>query len=226
MTEPIRLDLNFSGALPLTHYIKTNTPAPRAVAGNSLARAVFGFAPPDDQPTASGPCALAVLLDYHEIGWNHLPRARDGHPDNPSYLQEIVRWMEPGAQANAVLDTTPEALLNALGKAGLVAHWYRGVDATQADELYVQLLEQELAHGRPVISLLCNQGTSATRGQGAKLAWNVVWKVSAQTVWTKSPRARDTNVAWGLDGFLNMLRTPYPGLTHCAITVERPPSVL
>ncbi|HEX4918338.1 MAG TPA: hypothetical protein VFV43_10605 [Limnobacter sp.] len=222
MSERTRLNLDFSTALPLSHYIQS--PAPRQAAGQpaSIARPVFGFEYAEQSQKTTGPCALAVILDYHEIGWSHLPLASDGHPESKPYLQEVMRWSETPDQADIALDTSPTAMLKALGKAGLIAHCYHGANEPQAAELYMRLLEHELSQGRPVIALLREHTPKCNSTKPVTLIWQVVWKIGENSVWTKTTQARNANAAWGAQAFTEMLQTPYPGVGHVAITAEKP----
>ncbi|HEX4843787.1 MAG TPA: hypothetical protein VFV57_08945 [Limnobacter sp.] len=226
MRETFGLNLDFSKALPLNKHSKS--PALRPLPGLSkpVPRPVFGFESPKTPHALSGPCALAVMLDHHGIGWSHLPVLSDGHPPCDVYMEQVMRWSETPDNPCPVLDTSPNMLLRALAKAGLEAHCYQGAGLAQADAIYLEVLKHELDQGRPVISLLCEPTHKKASDVVAKLAWRVVWKMGDNLVWAKSPQGRNVDQSWNLDVFVQQLQLPLAGVTHVAITTEKPQPIL
>ncbi len=142
---------------------------------------LYAFTTPAGVQRASGPCALGTILHHHDIGWNHLPKDRHGHPLNDPYIHEIMRWANCPDLLSGSMGTSPATMLNGLRKAGLVADWYAG-NAAQAT---LKLIRDELCEGRPVIVLI-NHGPE---GEPFLLEWEVVFNIDNDTVSSKRAHA-------------------------------------
>ncbi|MAG79842.1 MULTISPECIES: hypothetical protein [Limnobacter] len=138
---------------------------------------LYAFTAPEGVQRASGPCALGTILHHHEIGWNHLPKDRHGHPLNDPYIHEIMRWAECPDLLGGSMGTSPATMLKGLKKAGLVANWYAG----NKPQATLNLIRSELFEGRPVIVLI-NHGPE---GEPLLLEWEVVFNIENDTVSSK-----------------------------------------
>lgn len=138
---------------------------------------LHAFTAPASAQRASGPCAIGTILHHHDIGWNHLPKDRHGHPLNDPYIHEIMRWAGCPDLLGGSMGTSPAAMLKGLRKAGLVANWYAG----NTPQATLNLIHGELLEGRPVIVLI-NHGPE---GEPLLLEWEVVFNIENGTVSSK-----------------------------------------
>lgn len=173
----------------------------------------YGFTAPAGSQRASGPCALAAILHHHQIGWNHLPKDRHGHPLNDPFVQEIMRWAECPNLLSGSMGTSPAQLLKALRKAGLNAHWYAGNSASAT----VDLILEELSDGRPVIALI-NHGPE---GEPLFLEWEVVFSMEGNTVTTKLAEGPHTDKQRSMGEFKKQLTMELPQLSCSIITARK-----
>lgn len=138
---------------------------------------LYAFTAPEGVQRASGPCALGTILHHHEIGWNHLPKDRQGHPLNDPYIHEIMRWVGCPDLLGGSMGTSPATMLKGLRNAGLVANWYAG----NTPQATLNLIHDELFEGRPVVVLI-NHGPE---GEPLLLEWEVVFNIQNDTVSSK-----------------------------------------
>ncbi|WP_370264206.1 hypothetical protein [Limnobacter sp.] len=216
-----------SDALPLSLYKTQPTRAHHAAATHTLHAAgpVRAFTAPSELGQASGPSALGALLHYHGIGWHHLPRRPNGEPENTPYLQQIMTWSHAPDWPTPQLDTAPQTLVSALGRAGLVAHWYQANPACQDPALYFNLLEGELTQGRPVL-LLTRDISTPGKVENHALHWQVAWKLSTEQVYLVPHHVPlgSASSAWSVDRS-TLAQAAYLGEHEAGfnvITVERP----
>lgn len=183
MSENNHLGLDFSEAKSI---VSIGIPPESREAPKYELTNLCTFRAPAGVHHASGPCALGTILHHHEIGWNHLPKDRHGHPLNDPYIHEIMRWAECPDLLGGSMGTSPSTMLKALNKAGLVANWYAG----NTPQATLNLIVDELCAGRPVIVLI-NHGPE---GGPLLLEWEVVFKVDDyQVISTRAHAAHQEN---------------------------------
>lgn len=211
MNDSSDLKIDFTEAKNITDFPENIL----ALAPNESRRLenIWGFAAPNRNNQLSGPCALGTVFYFHAIGWSHLPKEQNGRPVNDPYIVELMRWSETPHVLAGKLGTTPNMMLTTLRKAGLKAEWYAGnpVDKT------LQLIDYEIALGQPVI-VLVNHGA---QGQPLNLEWQVVFKITGTTVYTKHAAYADAEKIWSIDEFAQCLHMDWQPLSCSVITAEK-----
>lgn len=201
------LGLDTSGRQHLPMQQASNSK--RALQKNPFCK-VHGFAAPSGMHNLSGPCSLACLLEYHQIGWSHLPKGPDGRPNNDEFVLEIMRWSGAPDLIGGLWGTSPAKMLESLIKAELQSSWYVG--GTEEDSLnFIQL---ELQNQRPVIVLLDH----AHLGQPNLLEWQVVFQMDAHSVYTKTNLSKNHTRQWSKSDFGKLLNNSIPGCNRTLIT--------
>lgn len=174
---------------------------------------LYAFTAPEGVQRASGPCALGTILHHHEIGWNHLPKDRQGHPLNDPYIHEIMRWAECPDLLVGSMGTSPATMLKGLRKAGLVANWYAG----NMPLATLNLIHSELFEGRPVIVLI-NHGPE---GEPLLLEWEVVFNIDCDTVHSKQANTAQQHKKRTVAEFMAQMAMNLPQLSYSVITARK-----
>ncbi len=174
---------------------------------------LYAFTTPAGVQRASGPCALGTILHHHDIGWNHLPKDRHGHPLNDPYIHEIMRWANCPDLLSGSMGTSPATMLEGLRKARLVADWYAG-NAAQAT---LKLIRNELCEGRPVIVLI----NHSPEGEPLLLEWEVVFKIENDEVVSKQASAGHQDKTRTLAQFTAQMTMNLQPLSCSAITARK-----
>jgi hypothetical protein len=174
---------------------------------------LYAFTTPAGVQRASGPCALGTILHHHDIGWNHLPKDRHGHPLNDPYIHEIMRWANCPDLLSGSMGTSPATMLGGLRKARLVADWYAG-NAAQAT---LKLIRNELCEGRPVIVLI----NHSPEGEPLLLEWEVVFKIENDEVVSKQASAGHQDKTRTLAQFTAQMTMNLQPLSCSAITARK-----
>ena len=174
---------------------------------------LYAFTTPAGVQRASGPCALGTILHHHDIGWNHLPKDRHGHPLNDPYIHEIMRWANCPDLLSGSMGTSPATMLGGLRKARLVADWYAG-NAAQAT---LKLIRNELCEGRPVIVLI----NHSPEGEPLLLEWDVVFKIENDEVVSKQASAGHQDKTRTLAQFTAQMTMNLQPLSCSAITARK-----
>ena len=174
---------------------------------------LYAFTTPAGVQRASGPCALGTILHHHDIGWNHLPKDRHGHPLNDPYIHEIMRWAECPDLLVGSMGTSPATMLKGLRKAGLVANWYAG----NKPQATLNLIRSELFEGRPVIVLI-NHGPE---GEPLLLEWEVVFNIENDTVSSKQAHSTQQDNRRTTAEFMAQMATDSQQLSCSIITVQK-----
>lgn len=205
-------------ALGLDTSGRRHLPMPRTSTPESLLQKspfckVFGFAAPSGLHNVSGPCSLACVLDYYQIGWSHIPKASDGHAANDDFILEVMRWSGAPDLLGGVWGTSPAKMLESLQKAELEACWYVG--GTEEDTL--EFIRLGLLDHRPVIVLL--DYTPLTHSN--RLEWQVVFQMDAHSIYTKSSEARNHTQQWSKSDFGRLLCNSIPGCNRTLITAAK-----
>ena len=174
---------------------------------------LHAFTAPASAQRASGPCAIGTILHHHDIGWNHLPKDRHGHPLNDPYIHEIMRWAGCPDLLGGSMGTSPAAMLKGLRKAGHVANWYAG----NTPQATLNLIHGELLEGRPVIGLI-NHGPE---GEPLLLEWEVVFNIDNDTVSSKRAHAAHQDKNRPLAQFTAQMTMNLQPLSCSAITARK-----
>jgi hypothetical protein len=174
---------------------------------------IWGFTAPKQSEKMSGPCAIGTILHYHGIGWNHIPKDRQGRPLNDPFIEAIVRWSEMPDLLGGSMDTSPPMVLSALRKADLHASWYAGNSVVDT----LQIIQLELLQGRPVMVLI-NHGTV---GHPLLLEWQVVYKLVENTIHTKQSSNGKGDQSWSLLQFKDLLKMDQPELSCSIVTAAK-----
>jgi hypothetical protein len=174
---------------------------------------LYAFTAPEGVQRASGPCALGTILHHHDIGWNHLPKDRHGHPVNDPYIHEIMRWAYCPDLLIGSMGTAPATMLRGLRKAGLVADWFAGNTA----QATLNLIRSELFEGRPVIVLI-NHGPE---GEPLLLEWEVVFHIDNNTVSSKYAQAAHQDKNRTLAAFTAQMTMDLQQLSCSVITARK-----
>lgn len=174
---------------------------------------IWGFAALSPDDSLSGPCALGTLLYFHAIGWNHLPREQNGRPVNNRYVEELTRWSKTPHLLAGSMSTTPNMMQASLRKAGLRAQWYAGSTV----EKTLLLTRYEIALGHPVIVLL----NRSDADEAVNLEWQVVFKISETSVYTKHCAYEDAEMTWSIEEFGRCLQMNLKALSCSVITAEK-----
>lgn len=207
MSDSESFEIDFSEANPIAdinsrHNLKSTN---RAELEN-----LWGFFVPVNADRASGPCAIGTILHHHDIGWNHIPRDRQGHPLNDPFINEIMRWSETPNLLSGSLGTSPMKILKALRNGGLQANWYAGNNT----EITLDLICSELAQSRPVIVLI-NHGPV---GNPLLLEWEVVFKVSNEQVYSKRSTGQSIDQSRSIAQFKEQITLELAQLSCSVIT--------
>lgn len=174
---------------------------------------IWGFTAPKHLEKMSGPCAIGTVLHYHGIGWNHIPKDRQGRPLNDPFIEEIVRWSETPDLFGGSMGTSPPMMLGALRKADLHASWYAGNSVVDT----LQIIQLELLQGRPVM-VLVNHGPI---GHPLLLEWQVVYKMVENTIHTKHSGGGKNDSVWSLLQFKELLAMDQPQLSCSIVTAAK-----
>lgn len=211
MSEKETFGIDFSEAKTITNLPvqiqldKTSAP--------SRLETIWGFSAEKNHTYFSGPCALGTVFYFYGIGWNHLPKRQNGRPVNDAFISEIMRWSKSPDLPKNTLGTSPATMLRSLQKAGLTANWY----AASPFEYTWKLIEQELQQDRPVIALVNHQ----LLGKPLVLEWQVIFRMTIETVHTKHCAYEDAEFAWPLDKFRECLKTDSERLDCSIITAQK-----
>lgn len=174
---------------------------------------IWGFTAPKQSEKMSGPCAIGTILHYHGIGWNHIPKDRQGRPLNDQFIEAIVRWSKTPDLLVGSMGTSPPMVLSALRKADLHASWYAGNSVVDT----LQIIQLELLQGRPVMVLI-NQGAM---GHPLLLEWQVVYKMDENTIYTKQATPSKNDHRWPMEQFKNLLLMDQPQLSCSIVTAAK-----
>lgn len=174
---------------------------------------VFGYAAAQGTNNTCGPCALACVLDFYQIGWSHIPKANDGHPDNEAFVREVMKWSGAPDILFGVWGTSPMRMQESLAKAGLRSNWY--ANGTESSTLHY--IEQELRAGRPVIVLV----DYGHLGKNFMLDWQVVFQMDANFVYTKINSARNQTQQWDKATFNLMMTNQVPNANRTLVTAVK-----
>lgn len=174
---------------------------------------IWGFTAPKQSEKMSGPCAIGTILHYHGIGWNHIPKDRQGRPLNDQFIEAIVRWSKTPDLLVGSMGTSPPMVLSALRKADLHASWYAGNSVVDT----LQIIQLELLQGRPVVVLI-NQGAT---GHPLLLEWQVVYKMDDNTIYTKQATPGKNDQRWPMEQFKNLLLMDQPQLSCSIVTAAK-----
>lgn len=210
MSEPNRLDIDFLEAKVITI---PSTPIDLEPKDHSKLDQIWGFSAPRHTEKMSGPCAIGTVLHYHGIGWNHIPKDRQGRPLNDPFIEEIVRWSKAPDLPGGAMGTSPPTVLKALRKADLQASWYAGNSVSDT----LQTIRLELMQGRPVMVLI-NHGSI---GHPLLLEWQVVYKLEENTIYTKQSRGGNSDRIWPLHQFEDLLAMDQPQLSCSIVTAAK-----
>ncbi|WP_341237768.1 hypothetical protein [uncultured Limnobacter sp.] len=210
MNGNTRFEIDFSEAKPIV-----GTKAPRELQAQAKfdLSPFYEFSAPEGIERASGPCAIGMVLHHHQIGWNHIPKDRHGHPQNDLYILEIMRWAACPDLLSGTMGTSPAQLLKALRKAELNANWYAG----NTVQTTLELIQNELFEGRPVIALLNN----ATEDEPLLLEWEVIFSVDEDTVMSKQAGAQPQNKRRTIAQFEKELTLKLTQLSCSVITARK-----
>lgn len=206
MNKLPRFEIDFSEAKAILHPPHQDHKAVRVL------RQLRGFFPPEGVHNGSGLCALGTVLHFHGIGWNHIARDRQGHPDNNAFVEELKRWSKTPDLLCGSMGTSPSRMLQSLRKAGLIANWYSGnpLDVT------LPVIRSELQQARPVIALL-NHGP---RGEPLLLEWRVIGGLDAQHIVLVQGESMETSQAMRIGEFAEAFQTGLQALS-CSILTAR-----
>lgn len=174
---------------------------------------IWGFTAPKHSENMSGQCAIGTILHYHGIGWNHIPKDRQGRPLNDPFIEEIVRWSKTPDLLLGSMGTSPPMVLSAFRKADLHASWYAG--NSFADTL--RIIEMELLEGRPVMALI----NHSTIGHPLQLEWQVIYKLMDNAVHAKQSDTRKGDQAYSLLQFKDLLSMAQPQLSCSIVTAAK-----
>lgn len=210
MTSGTSFEIDFEEAKSI---VDANTPREFSPTSSFQLSSFYGFTSPAGVERASGPCALGAILHHHQIGWNHVPRDRHGHPLNDHFIQEIMRWAECPNLLSGSMGSSPTQLLKALRKAGLNANWYAGNDASAT----INLIREELFEGRPVIALVSH----GPEGEPLLLEWEVVFSMEGETVITKQAEGPHPDKQRSVGEFKKQLTMNLPQLSCSVITARK-----
>jgi len=210
MSDNIHFGIDFSEAKSI---VSAGSPPEFTAKPNPELTNLYAFTTPAGVQRASGPCALGTILHHHEIGWNHLPKDRHGHPLNDPYIHEIMRWAECPDLLGGSMGTSPSTMLKALKKAWLVANWYAG----NTPQATLNLIRDELCEGRPVIVLI-NHGLE---GEPFLLEWEVVFKIENDEVVSKQASAGHQDKTRTLAQFTAQMTMNLQPLSCSAITARK-----
>lgn len=214
MTDNKHLEIDFSEAKILLDFLSVPLAHEKALPDSAQCE-VWGFSAPKHVSNASGPCALGTVLHFHEIGWNHLPKEKNGRPVNNPFIEELMRWSEtPNLPLSMFMGTTPDVMLKALRKAGLTASWY----AHNKPEATLELIKKQLAAQRPVIALIQNHETEE---KSELLEWQVVFKILPDGIYTKYWTRANAEHIWTIDEFKKRLQNQRGELNCSVITAEK-----
>ena len=211
MTDREPFEINFSEAKKIpTRLLNTSTGEPRET---ERLDNLWGFAAPTTHTNSSGPCALGTILHFYGIGWNHLPREKNGRPINDPFIEEVMRWSQTPNLLTGSLGTSPSKMIRSLQKAELNANWY----ANNSKEETLRLIKDEIHVGRPVIALI-NYGGSE---HPLLLEWQVVFQLQDSTVRTKHCASSNADKLWQIDEFVQSLETDLTELNRSIITIQK-----
>jgi hypothetical protein len=211
MSEHKPFEIDFSEAKAIGHLPERAYP----ITQNETARLenIWGFSAPKLNDKSSGLCALGTVLYFHSIGWNHLPREQNGRPVNNPYIEELTRWSNTPSMPAAEMGITPNALLASLRKAGLNAQWHAGNPVEET----LKLIEHEIVLGQPVIVLINHR----PQGQAMGLEWQVVFKMTGQSVHTKHSAYADAERVWSIEEFSQCFQMDLKALSCSVIRAEK-----
>ncbi len=211
MTDRELFEINFSEAKKIpAHLVNTGTNEPRET--EKLDK-LWGFAAPGGRTNVSGPCALGTILYFYGIGWNHLPKEKNGLPINDPFIEEVMRWSQTPNLLTGSMGTSPAKMLKSLQKAELNANWY----ANNSKEETLRLIKDEIHMGRPVITLI-NYGAS---GYPLLLEWQVAFQLQDNTLRTKYCKSSNADKLWQIDEFMQSMETDLTQLNRSIITIQK-----
>ena len=124
-----------------------------------------------------------------------------------------MRWAACPDLLSGTMGTSPAQLLKALRKAELNANWYAGNTA----QTTLELIQNELFEGRPVIALLNN----ATEDEPLLLEWEVVFKLENDTVSSKQAHSAQQDNSRTTAEFMAQMATDSQQLSCSIITVQK-----
>lgn len=208
MSESNPFEIDFSEA-KLILDLPQSTQAVEAGEASRLSK-IWGFSTQQRSNKSSGHCALGTLLNFHGIGWHHLPKQKNGRPINDPFIAEIAIWSEAPDLLDESMGTSPDLILKSLRKAGLIAHWYAGNTASKT----MELIQYEIEQCRPVIVLTNNKHN----GDSLLLEWQVVFQLDDTHVHTKHSGTENGTRAAPIDRFKEIIEMDYAPLSCSVIT--------
>lgn len=211
MSELNPFEIDFSEAKPIGPLPEQTYP----ITQNETDRleSIWGFSAPKPNDKSSGLCALGTVLYFHSIGWNHLPKEQNGRPVNDPYIEELMRWSGIPCLLAGDMGITPNVLLASLRKAGLNAQWHAGNPVEET----LKLIEYEINLGQPVIVLINHKA----QGQPMNLEWQVVFKMTEQSVHTKYFAYPDAEKVWSIEDFSQCFQMDLKALSCSVIRAEK-----